>query len=290
MKFGKFLLVVLIAEFAFGCATKTMLGGDRIRLEGAYSGHLQDVWFDGAAGHIYWVNSTDLIKTDARGRILKHVKVNEHHAGVEVRDGRVYVAVCAEEKTTPESRVMIGEYDAETLDLITMHVVDIQDRAGSLAILDDGTFLVGCLRPKDISPAQVRFHHIGKDYRLIRSYVRDNVPVMHGIEVIKRHEKDFYLCFWGVDKDMRPLEFDTVRLDGDFKETWRGKMEASDGFVFEGDDVWIGVSRKDKDGEFYRSCLVRRKFSEIADATEKYGQHLVEPKCCGFNERKGVDQ
>lgn len=290
MKFGKFLLVVLIAVFVLGCAAKTMLDGDRICLEGVYSGHLQDVWFDRAAGHIYWINSTDLIKTDVRGHVLKHVKVKEHHAGVEVRNGRVYVAVCASGKTNSESFVMIGEYDAETLDLIAMHVVNIHDRAGSLAILDDGTFLVGCLRPTDIGSSQVRFHHIGMDYRLIRSYVLDNVPVVHGIDVIKRRGKDFYLCFWGVDKDMCPLEFDTVRLDGDFRETWRGKMEASDGFVFEGDDVWIGVSRKDKDGEFYRSCLVRRKFSEIADATEKYGQHLVEPKCCGFNERKGVDQ
>ena len=170
---------------------------DEINLPGEWSGHLQDVWYDGG-DCIYWAQTRSILKTDLSGRILARKDVEDHHAGLEVRNGRLYVAVCPMQgktkgRTTPECRVTVGEYDAETLDLVKMHVTDINDRSGSLCILDDGTFLVGCLRPPDISPSQVRFHHLDKDFRLIKSYILDNVNVKLGIEVLKRHKGFTYV-------------------------------------------------------------------------------------------------
>lgn len=175
----------------------------QIALQGQYKGHLQDVWYDGG-DFLYWAHTLDLQKTDLSGRIVKHAKVEGHHAGIEVRDGRVYVAVCPMQsttngKTTPDCRVTINEYDADTLKLLKRNVTDINDRSGSLAILEDGTFLVGCLRPQDIKPTQVRFHHLDRDYRLIRSYVLDDVPVVLGIEVIKVRKDGIYLCMYNFD-------------------------------------------------------------------------------------------
>lgn len=250
-------LALLLPSRLFGA----LPASGRIELEGAYPGHLQDVWYDGKET-LYWAHTQFLVKTDLSGRILKKVEAGGHHAGLEVRDGRLYTAVCAfngepRGRTTPACHVMIGEYDAKTLERIEMHVLDINDRAGSLAILEDGSFVVGCLRPDDISLSQVRFHHIGKDYRLIRTHVLDNLPVMLGIEIIKRRGKDLYLCFYGTDKDRHPLGYDTIRLDENFKETWRGKMHGSYGLVFDGDDVWIGGTGKDPDTKLCRSSLVR---------------------------------
>ena len=119
----------------------TMPESGEIKLEGEYPDHLQDVWREG--GFIYWAHTLQLLKTDLSGRILARADVDEHHAGIEARDGKVYVAVCilpekTGGKTLPDSRVTVNVYDADTLALLEEHVTDINDRSGSLCILDDG--------------------------------------------------------------------------------------------------------------------------------------------------------
>ena len=227
-----------------GCATVSEIGPGvtEIKLEGEYSGHLQDVWREGP--YIYWAHTQDLVKTDLTGKILKRVKVAGHHAGLQVKDGKVYVAVCIMQgktggKTTPECRVTVGEYDAETLALVKMHVTDINDRSGSLTILDDGTFLVGCLRPQDIKLTQVRFHHLDRDFKLLESHVIDNVPVKLGIETLKRKGGFLYLGMYGTDKTGKKLDFDTVKLDKDYKEVWRGTLGGSCGSLEDGAYRWV---------------------------------------------------
>jgi hypothetical protein len=215
----------------------TMPDVGAIRLGGDYAGHLQDVWRDGNL--LYWAHTQALVKTDLSGKILAKVDVDGHHAGLEVRNGKVYVAVCAMAektggKTLPDSRVTINVYDAKTLKLLEEHVTDINDRSGSLAILEDGTFLVGCLRPPDITKSQVRFHHLDRNYKLINSHVLDNVPVELGIETIKQHKGYFYLCHYTDNL--------CIKLDRDFKEVARYNVNGTCGLVFDGDDIWVGVT------------------------------------------------
>ena len=249
----KKILAALLATAASAAFAK-LPDVNEIVLEGDYEGHLQDVWYDGK-DTLYWAHTEDLLKTDLSGRVLKRAKVEGHHAGIELKDGRLFIAVCIMQnktggKTTPECRVTVGEYDAETLDLVKMHVTDIHDRSGSLAILADGTFAVGCLRPQDISKSQVRFHHLDRDFKLIESRVLDNVPVKLGIEVIKRRGDDLYLNMYG-----KP---GTIRLDRNFNETWRGELGGSCGLVFDGDDIWNGATKRDPKSGRYASKLVRR--------------------------------
>ena len=220
---------------------------ERIALPGEYTGHLQDVWYDGADA-LYWAHTHQLIKTDLKGNIRAKADVAEHHAGLEVCDGKVYVAVCMLQsktggKTLPSSRVTINVYDAATLKLLEEHVTDINDRSGSLCLLDDGTFLVGCLRPPDITPTQVRFHHIGKDYKLIKSYVLDNVPVKLGIETIKRHNGFFYLSQYR-GKGL------CIKLDKNFKEVARFELNGTYGLTFDGDYIWVGRTKRNADKRF----------------------------------------
>ena len=225
------------------------------------TGHLQDVWYDGG-NTLYWAHTGELYRTDLEGRVLAKANVEGHHAGLQARDGRLFVAVCPMQnttggRTTPECRVTIGEYDAETLKLVKMHRTDICDRSGSLAILDDGTFLVGCLRPGDIKPTQVRFHHLDRDFKLIRSYVLDDVPVMLGIEVIRRRGDEFFLGVYGRDRAGRRLYFDTIVLGPDFRERRRLRLGGAMGLVFGKESVWTASSRLDKNTNAYVSCLRR---------------------------------
>ena len=226
------------------------------------SGHLQDVCYDGGR-FLYWAHTRALYKTDLSGNVVKMASVEDHHAGLEVKNGRLFVAVCPMQgktkgKTTPECRLTVGEYDADTLALVKMHVTGINDRAGSLAILADGTFLVGCLRPQDILPSQVRFHHLDKDFNLIKSHVLDNVPVKLGIEILKRRGGDIYLNMYGIDKNMKPLGFDAIRLGPDLREAARGSLGGSTGLVFDGEFMWTGRSKLDEASKTYTSKIVRK--------------------------------
>ena len=225
-----------------------------VSLEGEYKGHLQDVWM--TSDTIWWAHTECLVKTDRMGHILKKAEVGGHHAGCEVKDGRLYSAVCAfngepRGATTPACHVMVGEYDAETLDRIEMHVLDINDRAGSLCMLGDGTFLVGCLRHPSLKPTEVRFHHIGSDWKLIGTHVIDvGIPVKLGIEVIRRYGNDIYLFIYG--GPVMRLDAKTFGTTGRFKSPG-GQM----GFFRDGDSAWIGWSKRADTNGPYRSGVER---------------------------------
>jgi len=247
------LFVVVLSIIHLGvCASESF---ESIELDGGYPGHLQDVWMDGDS--IWWAHTQYLIKTKRDGKIIKKVDVGGHHAGLEVKDGHLYSAVCAyngepRQKTTPECHVMVGEYDAQTLERIEMHVLDINDRAGSFCILEDGTYLVGCLRHPALKPSEVKFHHIGKDFKLIKTHVIDvGMPVKLGIEVIRRYGNDLYLFIY--NGPVMKLSANDFSVMGRYK-SFGGQM----GFAREGGRAWVGMSKKDTSDGLWKSCLVAR--------------------------------
>ena len=227
---------------------------DKVELEGEYSGHLQDVCRD-KAGYIYWAHTSCILKTDMRGKVLVKAAVEGHNAGCEVKDGILYVAVCPMQnktggQTTPECRLQINEYDTETLALRAKHVLPVNDRAGSLALLEDGSFVVGCLRPKDILPSQARFHHVGRDFSLKSTHLLENVKVRLGIEVIKRTGDTLFMMLYGSP---------TVKVDAKtFAE--KGRLENKGGqmgLLFDGDYCWRGYSRQPEGGKVWKSWIKR---------------------------------
>jgi len=223
-------------------------------LSGEYPDHLQDVWMDG--DEIWWAHTQFLVKTDRSGNILRKAEVGGHHAGLAVKDGRLYSAVCAfngepRGKTTPECHVMVGEYDAGTLERIKMHVLDINDRAGSFCILKDGTYLIGCLRHPALKPSEVKFHHVDADFRLIRTHVVDvGKPVPMGIEVIRRYDDDLYLFIY--DGPVVKLDAGGLSVKGRY-QSFGGQM----GFVRDGSFAWVGRSSRQPAGRLWKSALDR---------------------------------
>ena len=254
---------------AFAACAAEMPASGRIELPGTYAGHLQEVCRDGDC--LYWMQTRVLIKTDLTGKVLAQKDVEGHHAGAEVRDGKLYVAVCAMQSTTggktlPGSRVQINVYDTATLDLLEEHVTDINDRSGSFCFLEDGTCLVGCLRHPELKPDQVRFHHLDRSFKLIRSHVLSGVTVKLGIEVIKRRG-DFVYLFMYRGKGL------CVKLDRSFREVARfDECPGNLGIFWDGKDVWCGVSKAGPEPKSYRSELVRRPDFDPPGST-----HIVNP-------------
>ena len=235
---------------------------DVITLPGEHHGHLQDICWDGAKA-LYWAQTSVLFKTDLAGNVVRQVNVREHNAGLDIRDGRLYVAVCLLQnktggKTTPDCRVQINVHDAETLDLLQEIKTDINDRSGSLCLLEDGSFLVGCLRHPELAPDEVRFHHVARDGRLVKSYVQKlSHPVKLGIEVIKRLGDRYFLSIYG---------HEDLELDKDFRLVRTHRFRGTYGMVFDGDDLWTGVSKFiSKTPRTCTSALRRHKGAMKAD-------------------------
>lgn len=241
---------------------------DKVELEGEYPGHLQDVCRD-KAGFIYWAHTHYILKTDTSGKVLVKAEVEGHNAGCEVKDGVLYVAVCPLQnttggQTTPECRLQINEYDTETLALRAKHVLPVNDRAGSLAILEDGSFVVGCLRPKDILPSQARFHHVGSDFRLKSTHLLNDVNVRLGIEVIKRTGDTLLMMLYGSP---------TVMVDAKtFVETGRLEYRGGHtGLFFDGDFCWRGYIRQPEGTKVWKSWIKRCRKDDFMRETARPG-------------------
>lgn len=248
-----------------GCVTESVARQpDTIELEpGKYGGHLQDV--TRAGDFLYWAHTRTILKTDLNGKVLASVRDLDHNAGCQVRDGKLYVAVCTRGGIiSPEDRekykLQINVYDASDLHLIEKKVIeDAFDRAGSLAILPDGSFVVGCLRPPDVRVDQVRFYHLSPDFKVLSRHVIGDMPIRLGIEVIKYHRGDLWLFSYGGK---------TVRLDAmTFAEKGRyDGLKGELGAVFVGDGFWYAKCDKEVGSSFdkvnksktvFRSSLVR---------------------------------
>ena len=246
------------AAAAMVAMSAVCVAADEIRLEGEYPGHLQDVWWDGGT-NLWWAHTRHILRTDFTGKILAKTEVEGHNAGLEVRGDRLYVAVCLMQnktggKTTAECHPQINVHDATTLRLLERHVLEgVTDRSGSLAILPDGTFVVGCLRPQDISKTQVRLHHLDRDYRLLKSVVLDNVEVKLGIETIKYRDGELFLSMYKGDGLLVVLDAET------FKEKRRQTYNGTTGLAFDGAHAWCGRTKRNDATKKYTSSIVRRE-------------------------------
>lgn len=129
------MLLAAVCDGALGSGAAKMPDVEKIELDGDYVGHLQDVCWDGGT-NLWWAHTHQIVRTDMEGRILAKVDVEGHNAGIEVRGGHLYVAVCPMQnktagKTTPECHPQINVHDAVTLRLLERHILDgVIDRTG----------------------------------------------------------------------------------------------------------------------------------------------------------------
>lgn len=134
-------------------ATAASLGSDLgpVACDGAYPKHLQGVCADGD-GSIYWSFTTELVKTDLAGKVVKRVDVADHHGDLCFVDGKVYVAVNLGKFNDPAGNAdsWVYVYDAEDLSLAARHATpEVFHGAGGIAH-DGGRFLVVGGLPDDV--------------------------------------------------------------------------------------------------------------------------------------------
>ncbi|MCA9025244.1 MAG: PmoA family protein [Planctomycetaceae bacterium] len=126
--------------------THWLMGADgfhSVSCEGTYAGHLQGVCTDNDSA-IYWSFTTQLVKTDRDGHILKQIPVGSHHGDACYYNGRVYVAVNFGKFNDPQGNAdsWVYVYNADDLSLIAKHETQqVVHGAGGIAY-HAGKFLV----------------------------------------------------------------------------------------------------------------------------------------------------
>lgn len=120
-----------------------------VECEGVYPKHLQGFCTNDQDA-IFWCFTTVLVKTDAKGRVIKQVPVASHHGDLCYKDGRVYVAVNLGKFNEPAGKEdsWVNVYDAGTLAEIARHPVpELVHGAGGMAYRNGSFIIIGGLPP-----------------------------------------------------------------------------------------------------------------------------------------------
>ncbi len=148
---------------------------------GSYGGHLQGITADNAKA-IYWSFTTDLVKTDANGKLLVKIAVPSHHGDLTYHDGNVYVAVNLGEfnKEQGHADSWIYVYDAETLNLVSKHSTpEAVHGAGGIGWHDHKIYVVGGL-PEGYNENYV--YEYDKDIRFLKRHTIESGYTLMGIQ------------------------------------------------------------------------------------------------------------
>lgn len=136
---------------------------------GVYPHHLQGICAD--EDSIYWSFTTQLVKTDREGKVLKQAPVANHHGDLCFGAGKIYVAVNLgkfnDARGNADSWVYV--YDARDLSLVSKHAVqEVFHGAGGIEVRDGRFFVVGGL------PAGVEENYVYEydgDFRFVKRHV-----------------------------------------------------------------------------------------------------------------------
>ncbi|WP_233200120.1 hypothetical protein [Blastopirellula marina] len=195
----------------------------RITCDGRYPGHLQGICIDDA-GHLYWPFTTELVKTDAQGKIVKKIPVASHHGDLCFADGKIYVAVNLGQFNKPAGSAdsWVYVYDAETLkELDRVATPEVVHGAGGMSVRDGRFYVVGGL-PPEVEENYV--YEYDGNLKFSRRHVIDSKYTLMGIQSANYHDGCWWFGCYG-----KPAEL--IKTDDDFQMLGRWKYDCSLGVV-----------------------------------------------------------
>jgi hypothetical protein len=213
--------IVLLASSAFA-ADKTNSFGN-VKCEGDYRYHLQGVCTN-ERDAVYWSFTTDLLKTDQQGRVLKKVEVANHHGDLCFHNGRVYVAVNLGKFNDPQGNAdsWVYVYDADTLAFIAKHETqEVFHGAGGIGVMGDRFFVVGGL-PDGVEENYI--YEYDAEFKFARKHVIKSGWTRLGIQSATFHDGEWWFGCYGTPKI-------TLKTDSDFKMLGRYEFDCSLGVV-----------------------------------------------------------
>ena len=208
--------------------------------EGSYPMHLQGVCTDEREA-IYWSWTDALVKTDLRGRVLRQVKVANHHGDLCFVEGRLYVAVNLGKFNEPAGSAdsWVYVYDAGTLTEIARHKVpELVHGAGGIAYHEGKFIVVGGL-PQ--GAGENYLYEYDAAFAFQKRRVLASGYTLMGIQTATFAEGSWWFGCYGNPRRL-------LRADRSFQLTGNWEFDASLGIVGLGDGRFlIGQNTRTKD-------------------------------------------
>ena len=227
-----------------------------VTLSGAYPGHLQGVCTNDRDA-IYWSMTTNLVKTDVSGNVVRQVAVPSHHGDLCHVAGRIYVAVNLALFNDPQTRAdsWIYVYDADDLSLIARHAVgEVIYGAGGIAFGDGRFIVVGGLAD---GVGENYVYDYDKDFRSGRRIVLKTGQTYKGIQTAAFDGEHWWFGCYGKPDFMEVL----IRTDRTFGAIQQFAFDASTGLVPLDRDTFL-VARSVCGKE---SCVARLSPARLGD-------------------------
>ncbi len=203
-----------------------IMAASGVTLSGAYPGHLQGVCTNDRDA-IYWSMTTNLVKTDVSGNIVRQVAVPSHHGDLCHVDGKIYVAVNLALFNDPSKRAesWIHVYDGGDLSLLARHAVsEVVYGAGGLAF-GDGRFIVVGGLPDGIGENYI--YAYDKDFRSGSRIVLKTGQTYKGIQTAAFDGDHWWFGCYGNPAFTEVL----VRTDRSFGAIQKFAFDASTGIL-----------------------------------------------------------
>ena len=190
---------------------------------GDYQHHLQGVCTN-EGGTIYWSFTTELVKTDQRGKVLQRIPVANHHGDLCFHAGKVYVAVNLGRFNDPAGNAdsWVYVYDATSLDLLAKHATqEVFHGAGGIGVRDGRFYVVGGL-PTGIAENYV--YEYGADFTFRKKHVIQSGWTQLGIQTATYHEGSWWFGCYGEPQIL-------LRTDAQFQMQGRYEFDCSLGIA-----------------------------------------------------------
>ncbi|NNE90837.1 MAG: hypothetical protein HKN23_04250 [Verrucomicrobiales bacterium] len=216
-------ILFFAATVAFSQTASALSKTKSIRCEGDYKYHLQGVCRDDD-GNLYWSFTTDLVKTDPTGKLIRKIPVVNHHGDLCFANGKIYVAVNLGRFNDPEGNAdsWVYVYDAKTLkELATHPVQEVFHGAGGMDSRDGKFFVVGGL-PDGVEENYV--YEYDAKFKFAKKHVVKSGWTRLGIQTAVWHDEAWWFGCYGSPKIL-------VKTDADFKFLGRYEFDCSLGIV-----------------------------------------------------------
>lgn len=218
-------LAVILVSMSVGshCAAATIAKFGNVNCDGDYQHHLQGVCTN-ESNAVYWSFTTDLVKTDLRGRVLKSVAVVNHHGDLCFQNGKLYVAVNLGRFNDPQGNAdsWVYVYDADTLEFISKHAAqEVFHGAGGIGVMHKRFYVVGGL-PDGVEENYV--YEYDAEFRFQKKHTIKSGWTRLGIQSATYHDGAWWFGCYGSPKIL-------LKTDAKFDMLGRYEFDCSLGIV-----------------------------------------------------------
>ena len=229
------------SHFLFLCAAITFCFGsvfgqgqrfsETISCDGDYRHHLQGVCADDT-GSVFWSFTTEMVKTDSKGKVLAKLEVENHHGDLCYTGGKVYVAVNLGKFNDPKGNAdsWVYVYDSASLKFLSKHEVkDVFHGAGGMDARDGHFYIVGGL-PKGVEKNYV--YEYDEKFQFVKKHIVKSAWTNVGIQTADWHDGAWWFGCYGTPKIL-------LKTDADFKMMGRYEFDASLGIFGTGPNQFL---------------------------------------------------